>query len=215
MAVFQQIAMEARQEALERSGVPGNVPSGIPRQPGGAGGIGGTGGFPAPITNRASGRSDATTWDRDPEAAREQEAEREREREFSSEIGRIEADGRFAGEAPAPVSVPTSTSTSTTGAAPRAGDGGWDRIRQQAFSRPAPREDKSTGQEIGGTAGTGPGTGTGAGIRGLELDDLRSRGPLRELGVKRDDQELSEEQRKFDELLEKERRGVGETEAWR
>jgi hypothetical protein len=38
---------------------------------------------------------------------------------------------------------------------------------------------------------------------------------LRELGVKRDDQELSEEQRKFDELLEKERRGVGETEAWR
>jgi hypothetical protein len=208
MAVFQQIAMEARQEALERSGVPRNFPPGIPqqRQPGG------TAGFPPPVANRSAGRGDATTWDRDPEAARELEAEREREREFSSEIGRIEADGRFAGEAPAPVSVPTSTSTSaSTGAAPRAGDGGWDRIRQQAFSRPAQRGENAAGQEGGPASGAG----TGAGIRGLELDDLRARGPLRELGVKRDDQELSEEQRKFDELLEKERRGVGATEAWR
>lgn len=204
MAVFQKIAMEARQEALERSGVPGNVPSGIPRQrqPGGMAG------FPPPVANRGAGRSDATTWDRDPEAVREQEAEREREREFSSEIGRIEADGRFAGEAPAPVSV--TSSSASTGAVSRAGDGGWDRIRQQAFSRPAPRGENVTGQEGGTASGT-----AGAGIRGLELDDSRASGPLRELGVKRDDQELSEEQRKFDELLEKERRGVGETEAWR
>jgi hypothetical protein len=179
MAVFQQIATEARQSVLEHSGTPVNVPHGVPRRAG------------APIQGRPdpnpSTQRGEATWD--PESIREQDSEQEREREFQSQIGKMAADGKFAGEAsPGP-------RTGVRGEA----SGSWDRIRSQSF----PKQAQSGSSDENSIFGRPD----------LDLDS-GSRA-LKELGVPIDDKERSEEQRAFDELLEKERRGVGSNEAWR
>lgn len=221
MQVFSEIAMEARQRALEHSGIStGSAPSqgqgqgidgahrapgqsGIPRR------------FPRPAAQPAIGGEE--TWGEDDGSRREREEELAREREYDQDVKMLDRDGRFASDSeytsgsfpsssspsasqPAPKS-PQSSSTVRTGGNVGSGGSTWDRLRQKAFP----------GQSQTSTDAGSDGMRTG---REGTVDTMRS-GEMRDTGSLRVDPERSREQREFDEMLERERRGEGETETWK
>lgn len=191
MRVFQEIAAEAQQTAMVAKR---DMARGVPPQSGSRAGIGAPAGGSSGVT-MSSGRSGY-----DYEAAREQAAERERERDFQRDVGLIERDATFAGQAPDRGSITdTPPTTRPSGASepsgqPGAGTTTWDRLRAQAFPQGQPRQQSSGPAPVSKSyGGQGPDDGG--------------------FGAKAD--ERSKEQREFDAMLEKERQGVPANEVWR
>lgn len=172
--------------------------TGIPPPSGSRGGAMGSAGGPSGVT-MSSGRSGY-----DYEAAREQAAERDRERDFQRDVGAIERDATFAGQAPDRGSIsgmPSTRPAAESDAAAGSGTAGpgstttWDRLRAQAFPQGQPR------QQSGSPA--------------TPVSDPYARSGPSDNGFGGKSDERSKEQREFDAMLEKERQGVPANEVWR
>jgi len=144
-------------------------------------------------------RSGSDKWGSDPAEAQEREGEMVREKDYASTVQDLEIDGMMPGDGGAPgysrTSEQAGTSAGTDGESGAAGmargeigrqtQSAWERLRlQNRIKRP------------GAPVPTAPG--------GREAGVGTSDEPARE-------DERLKEQREFDEMLERERRGEGET----
>jgi len=121
----------------------------------------------------------------DAEGTRERREEADREQGLRNEVGGIEGDSSNSERNPAR-GIANTVKQETTSA--------WDKIRSD---RPAARAPSPTGYG-GALGGSGLGQERSAGGEDFVKEDERTR-----------------EQREFDELLEKERQGVGANEVWK
>lgn len=200
MQVFQQIAMEARQKAMEKaaeaSGV--SLPSGGGPSPTSAMGVERTipRSYPGARTQGDNSGSSVgnvgreAMWGEDEGSRREIAEELEREKEYSSEVKILDRDGRFASDLDNRVDMPSGSQASGQNGKPSAsgagaGAGAWDRLRTKAF----PSQAKGPAQE-----------------QNNGVPAKRGRGG---------EDERTKEQREFDEMLERERQGVPENETWK